>query len=138
VTAVKRATWPAETGPSTIVEFDRHPVAEEYAGRLVGSLGLSGIISFDFLMDLQGHYWLMECNLRPVPISHYRGLLPDAWLNQRASCLPHGTRQVVALFPQSLICPVDAELFGSAILDNDVADLTLSRAYEDLIANSGY
>jgi len=136
--ATKKATWPLETGPSTIVEIDNHPLAEQYVDRLVASLGLSGIMSFDFLMDLQGNYWLMECNLRPVPISHYRGLLADAWLNNEEKSLPPGPPKLVALYPQSLMSPVDAELFGRALLDDDVADIRLSRAYEDLIASPGH
>jgi hypothetical protein len=136
IAAVKRATWPPETGPSTIVEIENHPVAEGYVDKLVTSLGLSGIISFDFLMDLRGNYWLMECNLRPVPISHYGAVLVDTWLNNRETSLPLDTRQLVALYPQSIMNPVDAELFSSAVLDDDLADIKLAHAYENLIANT--
>jgi hypothetical protein len=136
IAAVKKATWPLETGPSTIVEINSHPVAEGYAEKLVGSLGLSGIISFDFLMDSRDNYWLMECNLRPVPISHYGGLLADAWLHNKEKSLPFGTGQLVALYPQSLMHPVDVELFDRALLDDDLEDLRLSRAYKDLIAST--
>jgi hypothetical protein len=89
--AVKRSTWPPVTGPSTIVEIADHPLAGEYVDTLVAALGLTGFISVDFVIDAQQQYWLMECNLRPVPVSHYKGVLMDAWLNNRAVTLPEAS-----------------------------------------------
>jgi hypothetical protein len=132
--AVKRSTWPPVTGPSTIVEIADHPVAGNYVDTLVAALGLSGIISFDFVIDSQQQYWLMECNLRPVPVSQYKGVMIDAWLNSRMTTLPEGSNGLLALYPQSLLYPVDLTLFKMAVLDDQVNDRPLSLAYQQQIS----
>jgi predicted ATP-grasp superfamily ATP-dependent carboligase len=138
--AVKRSTWPPITGPSTIVEIADHPIACDYVDTLVAALGLSGLISFDFIIDALQHYWLMECNLRPVPVSHYGGVLVDAWLNNRTSALPEGSNGLLALYPQALLYPIDMSSYKLAVLDDQVDDQPLHMAYKQQIsmANAQY
>ncbi len=132
--AIKRSTWPPVTGPSTIVEISDHPIVGDYVDTLVAALGLSGFVSFDFVIDTQQQYWLMECNLRVVPVSHYKGVLMDAWLNSRTRTLPEGSNGMLALYPQALLYPVDLPLFEVAVLDDKIDDQRLSAAYQKQIA----
>ena len=118
--AYKEKCWPPIVGPSVLVRLEECESALEYAKRLVNNLGLSGLISFDFVVDHEGESWLMECNLRPVPISHFNSLV-SAWLSKKHSVSTNRREGKVALFPQAKISRHREELEGYEldVPDND-------------------
>lgn len=59
------------TGPSTVVDFGPHPDMAEASARMVRALGVTGFISFDFMIEHgTGKAYLLECNARPNQVSH--------------------------------------------------------------------
>jgi len=52
------------------VRFVYNPDMRRTAGALIEAWGLTGFIGFDFIVDSQESAWLIECNPRPVSISH--------------------------------------------------------------------
>ncbi len=130
---LKRACWPPEIGPSTVVEVVKIPQVEEHVKMIVATLGLSGMISFDFVRDVQGECWLLECNVRPVPVSHFSEALVDAWLTGEVADQAFEEGRLFALFPQSILFPVEQKLRDAAILDIPSNDPGLLAAMEELL-----
>lgn len=61
------------TGPSTVARIIRNAEMEEAARRVVGALGLSGMIGFDFMIEAAtGDAYLIEMNPRNTPICAVR------------------------------------------------------------------
>ena len=61
------------TGPSTVVRIIRNREMEEAARRVVGALGLSGMIGFDFVIEAAtGDAHMIEMNPRNTPICAMR------------------------------------------------------------------
>ena len=61
------------TGPSTVARIIRNGEMEEAARRVVGALGLSGTIGFDFMIEAAtGDAYLIEMNPRNTPICAVR------------------------------------------------------------------
>jgi hypothetical protein len=61
------------TGPSTVARIIRNAEMEEAARRMVGALGLSGTIGFDFMIEAAtGDAYLIEMNPRNTPICAVR------------------------------------------------------------------
>ncbi len=133
LTARKQACWPTEVGPSTVVDIETEPKVEAYVETLVARLGLSGLLSFDFVQDARSNFWLLECNLRPAPICHVGGNLVNAWLSNNATQLSVGDISRLALYPQSLLAPVPTDIFQSAKLDKPTNDRGLLDAMAELI-----
>lgn len=55
---------------STILRHCSHPEMAEAARRIVASLGCSGFVSFDFILDENGRAFLIEMNARPIGSAH--------------------------------------------------------------------
>jgi hypothetical protein len=61
-----------ETGPATVVRILDDAEMAETTLHLVRSLGLSGFVGFDFILEQgSGRPFLIEMNPRPTPISHF-------------------------------------------------------------------
>ena len=61
-----------ETGPATVVRILDNAEMAETARHVVGCLGLSGFVGFDFILEkTSGRPFLIEMNPRPTPISHF-------------------------------------------------------------------
>jgi glutathione synthase/RimK-type ligase-like ATP-grasp enzyme len=99
-----------DTGPATVVRVLDHPAMTEAAQRIVGWLGLSGFVGFDFVLEAEsGRAFLLEMNLRPTQICHLAhdaasdmiGALAHAVAGLPAvRAIPNFTGATVALFPQ--------------------------------------
>lgn len=103
-----RSTGAAE-GPSTAVALGAHAMMERAAATMIGALGASGFISFDFMIEAAtGRAYLLECNPRPNQVGHLGGLvgvdlaaLLAAALRGRPRPRARATAaREVALFPQ--------------------------------------
>ncbi|MFM9935665.1 MAG: ATP-grasp domain-containing protein [Novosphingobium sp.] len=58
-------------GPSTAVRLGHDQRMADSAGKMVAALGLTGFVSFDFMIPDDGSEpVLIECNPRPVPVHH--------------------------------------------------------------------
>ena len=58
-------------GPSAAVQICHEPKLAEVAEKMIAALGCTGFVSFDFMVDYaSGKRKLIECNPRPVPVSH--------------------------------------------------------------------
>ncbi len=58
-------------GPSTSVRLGHDSSMAAAAGKLVAALGLTGFVSFDFMIPNDGSEpVLIDCNPRPVPVHH--------------------------------------------------------------------
>ncbi len=67
--AVVRTLSP--NGPSSVVEITAHPAMEAASRRMIGALGITGFVGFDFMIErATGRAVLLECNPRPIQISH--------------------------------------------------------------------
>jgi hypothetical protein len=65
---------PEPLGPSSLVHFIDHGDMEAATSRLITRWRASGFFGFDFIIDHDDHHaYLLECNPRPVPISHIGG-----------------------------------------------------------------
>ena len=78
----------------------------------------------------------MECNLRPVPVSHLGGALVDAWLGDEVIGQAAVGDRLFALFPQSSLCPVHPALLKAAVMDKPSNDPGLLAAMEQLYSGS--
>ncbi len=63
-------TFPHMVSPASVVRFIRHEEMRRTAERLIAHWKLSGFVAFDFILDDVGQAWFLECNPRPIPISH--------------------------------------------------------------------
>jgi hypothetical protein len=58
-------------GPSTVVRLGHDQPMADAVGKLVAALGMTGFVSFDFMIPNDGsELVLIECNPRPVPMHH--------------------------------------------------------------------
>ena len=78
LSALKIHVHPVITGPSSVVKFVENAEMLDTAKKMVSALHYSGFISFDFIVEAESqNAWLIECNQRPVPISHLGRLAPE-------------------------------------------------------------
>ena len=70
ISFVAERVHPEPTGASTMVRKIDNPEMDEAARRIVGRLGCSGFMSFDFMLDSEGHAHLIEMNPRPIGTTH--------------------------------------------------------------------
>jgi hypothetical protein len=130
LTGVKEQVHPAPFGPSSVLHVVRHAEIESAAVRLARHFGLSGIASFDFVMDAEGASYLLECNPRPTPISHLGpsfgadlvGSLRCAVEGERTGGATYGEEGWVSLFPQEFLRDPDSAFLDRVPLDIPVAD----------------
>ncbi|MBS0559382.1 MAG: hypothetical protein JSR21_04945 [Proteobacteria bacterium] len=122
---------PPPFGPSSLVRPIEHAGMRSSVAHLVGALGASGFLSFDFILDSRDTAWLIELNARPIGTTHLGALLgedlPAALLaaSVGASPPPVGPDLVggraIALFPRELMRePADAGRFGRLGILHDV------------------
>jgi len=62
---MKRAQYPARTGPASLIESVRDEQLINEASRVFDALEWTGIASADFVRDAKGRYWFLEINPRP-------------------------------------------------------------------------
>ncbi len=134
--AMARRTVSA-TGPSTLVEIMHHAAMEEAARRMIGALGASGFIGFDFMIEAaSGAALLLECNPRPIQIGHLGGRIGSdlcAALAAGLQGLPIASPcpaepELVALFPAAWTTGIAASLPARCHRDLPKSDPTLLRA----------
>jgi ATP-grasp domain len=72
-TAVEVVNAESATGPSTVVRVVDNEQMLETARTVVGALGMSGMIGFDFMIEAAtGTPYMIEMNPRNTPITHVR------------------------------------------------------------------
>jgi hypothetical protein len=112
LSALKLATWPRSTGPSTCVEFIEHSEMSRTAQAVVEALGYSGFASLDFMLDGAERAHLIELNPRPTPIAHLGERFGSCLCRHLHAALtgtpcaagePRGLPSKVALFPQEWV-----------------------------------
>ncbi|HTB83872.1 MAG TPA: hypothetical protein VK742_09480 [Candidatus Sulfotelmatobacter sp.] len=72
--AVAEETFPRAVNPASVVRFIRHDEMRNAVEKLIAHWKLSGFIAFDFVLDTDNRAWFLECNPRPIPISHLGAL----------------------------------------------------------------
>jgi len=70
LTALSVESYPNRQAPSSVVHFTHNAEMCRAAEKLIRTWKLTGFIGFDFMIDLHGDAWLIECNPRPIPIAH--------------------------------------------------------------------
>ena len=71
VSFLAECVHPEPTGSSTVLTPLDHDEMEQASRRLVAALGVSGIVSFDFIVeDGTGHAHVIEMNPRPIGATH--------------------------------------------------------------------
>ncbi|MBD2105156.1 ATP-grasp domain-containing protein [Leptolyngbya sp. FACHB-261] len=68
--AAKECTSPTPNGPSSVVRFIEHPEMAATASALIAHFEYTGFAGFDFMLSEEGHAYFIECNPRPIPVSH--------------------------------------------------------------------
>ena len=95
-------------GPSSVAWIGQNAQMEEAARAMIGALGATGFIGFDFMIDdATGDVLLLECNPRPTPTSHLGSRIGIDLCAALAAALMGGTyrcaaapkEDVIALFP---------------------------------------
>lgn len=72
---VSECVHPQPFGASTVVRFIEHPGMDRTAKQLVAALGISGFVSFDFVIaDEGGEAFVIECNPRVISSTHLGSL----------------------------------------------------------------
>jgi hypothetical protein len=74
LTAVAEENFPDAVSPASVVRFIQHDEMRNAAEKLIAHWKLSGFIAFDFVLDAENRAWFLECNPRPIPISHLGAL----------------------------------------------------------------
>lgn len=97
-------------GPSSIVRLSAHAGMVSATAAMIKALGATGFISFDFIVDGEGREHLLECNPRPIQLSHLGHLVGLDLARSLARGLDgeipaapgaiNGAAATVALFPQ--------------------------------------
>jgi glutathione synthase/RimK-type ligase-like ATP-grasp enzyme len=101
-----------EYGPASVVRIIDHPEMAMIAEHMVKSLGLSGFVGFDFVLDSSNQAWIIEMNPRVTPTCHFSltdgtnlagSLYRQMTGLQPLSGLAPIPRGLIALFPQELV-----------------------------------
>jgi hypothetical protein len=106
--AIKEKCFPTALGPSSVVRFIHNAEMRQATEKLVAAWGLTGFISFEFILDSRGDAWLIECNPRPTPISHLGARVGEdicaalycRLVRQPQPPLKPGAELIVAHYPQ--------------------------------------
>jgi hypothetical protein len=106
---------PEETGPSRYIRQTENAEMEQTARAIIAALGLSGFVSFDFIVDAEGRAHLLELNPRVTGSTHLGKLfgadLIAALIGSPPYLAPESPTSI-ALFPKA----VDADVFDPALL----------------------
>jgi hypothetical protein len=70
VTAIKVECSPQLRGPSSVVRFIQHSGISQAVEKLVGQWGATGLLGFDYMLAANGEASLIECNPRPISLTH--------------------------------------------------------------------
>ena len=138
---------PPVTGSSTIVRPIDNPEMEEAAKALVAELGVSGFVSFDFLVGDDGRATLIEMNARPIGSGHLGARFGHdffgAWLDALsgrigvlASAMPVEAPRSIALFPKEMRRDPDSPALApgtEVIHDVPWDEPRVIAAYRDLL-----
>ena len=130
ITAIRLVTEPPQSGPATVYQLVDRPDVALCATKMIEALGLSGFVSFDFLLeDHTDIPYLLECNPR-ISVSSYIGTHFGADLSRELyralagghESGPHSPaapirEQIVALFPQEWVRRPDSAALRSCVVD---------------------
>lgn len=112
------------TGPSTAVRVGAHPGMQQMVQTMIQATGATGLIGFDFMIgDADGQPYLIECNARPIQISHL-GYRIGVDIAVELHRLMNGG--AVAEHPLMPTRSIDVSLFPMA-LNEDAIDPSLFR-----------
>lgn len=130
-----------EKRSSTVLKPINSPAMDEAARRLVASLGCSGFVSFDFILDASRQPWLLEMNPRPIGSTHLGRLfghdLAHAFITHEARRDPQPPASLaVALFPKELERDPSGALIDGGLVVHDVPwdEPAIVAAYVDHLA----
>jgi carbamoylphosphate synthase large subunit len=133
-----------DTGPATVVRVLDHPAMAEAAQRIVGQLGLTGLVGFDFVLEAaSGRAFLLEMNLRPTQICHLARDAESDMIGALARALgaapavralPNFTGAIVALFPQERWRDPESPHLATAFHDVPSRAPEIIRAYRRPVA----
>lgn len=110
MTAVREGTQKSAESNS-VVRFKDQVEMRETSVAMTQHWGLTGLIGFDFMIDQEGHAWMIECNPRATPIAHLGNRVGEDVCNAlfcALTSLPPRKREgplpdlVVALYPQEI------------------------------------
>jgi hypothetical protein len=114
-------------GPASVVEAIEHPDISASVAKVVGALGLSGLLGFDFVVEEQtGDAYLIEMNPRATQICHLSlGVDRDLPAALRAALTGEAVRatprvfdrDVIALFPQEWLRDPASPFLATAFHD---------------------
>jgi predicted ATP-grasp superfamily ATP-dependent carboligase len=138
LSAYKRETHPAPTGPSTVVELFENAEMAHTVASVTRAFQLTGFASFDFMIeDESGAAYLIELNPRPTPICHLGGAFGDdlcgaLWQRLTGSppraVLPRAEGRLVVLFPQEWVRNANSPYFQQHFHDVPWGEPELTRA----------
>ena len=137
--AVAEKTFPHETGPASVVRFIRHDGMRQAAQTLLARWKLSGFVAFDFILDEQNRAWFLECNPRPIPISHLGSLVGEDLCRRFYSHLTAAPppvektfqELVLAHFPKEQRRDPESPWLQRGLHDVPMGDPALKRALEN-------
>jgi hypothetical protein len=134
------------TGPSSIVRLSEHAGMVSATTAMISAFGASGFISFDFVIDADGHEHLLECNPRPIQLFH---LGPMVGVNLAESLkqalsgdvrdspiVVKGEAATVALFPHEWYRMSDSPALAQAYHDVPWEDPRLLKAIVDSVVRA--
>lgn len=106
---LKLKTYPDFKGPSSVVQHIELEEMHTATSKFIRHVGYSGIISLDFMLDDKNNAYLIECNPRPIPVSHL-GRVVGKDIFKALYCALNGAiyasgsfqEKVIALFPKEL------------------------------------
>ena len=117
----------SESGPSTVVWLGQQAEMAKAAAEMITGLGFTGFVGFDFMLEAAtGLAYLLECNPRPIQVSHLGSRIGAGLATALAGALgaagpaqavPAAAREaVITLFPQEW----QREPAGASLTDCDV------------------
>ena len=100
-------------GPSAAVRLGHQPEMARVAETMIAALGCTGFISFDFMIEEgSGRPLLIECNPRPVPVTHLGGRIGVDLAGELAALLAGAEARAVPLRART---ELDVLLFPHAL-----------------------
>jgi len=107
---------PRETGPSRYIRQTENAEMERSARAIIGALGMSGFVSFDFIVDGEDRAHLLELNPRATGSTHLGKLFGADLIAALIRAPPYMapvSPTSIALFPKA----VDADVFDPALFN---------------------
>jgi biotin carboxylase len=107
------------TGPSSALWIGPHPAMAKVAERMIASLGSSGFIGFDFMLEHGSDVaYLLECNPRPIQVCHLGALIGADLMRPLADALAGRAVATKAAAPDQAL---EVALFPYAAQRTDVS-----------------